>query len=453
MRFRGRNFLWLALSACVVAAAPGTRAQSALSREDMEHRLRYDYSLTREQLFQEAQGALRGLTREEFDAWIKEGRFDKMNFGGEERFLDVGVRNLFFRYPELRARRIGGKDTLAEQRGRLETARAIAKAARESGSAYVLPHHYHATMTVTVEADAAPAGSMIRAWLPAPRKYPFQTDFSMGNASQALKSLAPEDSPIRSAYFEEPAAAGQPTVFQMEYDYTFYGIRFPLDAKKVAPANLDDPALRPYAQEGPHVVFTDEIRRLAREVAGGSKNPMVEARAFYDWIGTNVKYSFAREYSTLTNIGGYCLAHRYGDCGQEAMLFITLCRAQGIPARWQSGWDTFPGYKDIHDWTEIYLTPYGWVPVDPWAGLFAEQECDALTPAERAELHDFYFGGLDFYRMAANGDHSQALEPAKKFPRSDNVDFQRGEVESEVNNIYFDKFKTRWEVQEIHEAR
>ncbi len=153
---------------------------------------------------------------------------------------------------------------------------------------------------------------------------------------------------------------------------------------------------------------------------------MVQAKAFYDWIGTNIQYSFAREYSTLTNISDYCLAHRYGDCGQEALLFITLCRSQAIPARWQSGWNIFPGAKDIHDWTEIYLAPYGWVPVDPWAGIFATQQCGALTAAERRELHDFYFGGLDPYRMAANSDHSQPLDPPKRTPRSDDVDFQRG---------------------------
>jgi transglutaminase-like putative cysteine protease len=176
---------------------------------------------------------------------------------------------------------------------------------------------------------------------------------------------------------------------------------------------------------------------------------MRQAKGFYDWIGGNVKYSFAREYSTLTNLSDYCLSHRYGDCGQEALLFITLCRSEGIPARWQTGWDIFPGGKDIHDWTEIYLEPYGWVPVDPWAGLFATQYCIALTPAQRQELHDFYFGGLDYYRMAANSDHSQRLGPPKNTLRSDDVDFQRGELEWSGGNIYFDKYSYNLSVQEL----
>ncbi len=127
--------------------------------------------------------------------------------------------------------------------------------------------------------------------------------------------------------------------------------------------------------EGPHVVFTEKIKSLGRQIIGDETNPMLQAKGFYDWIGANVKYSYAREYSTLTNISDYCLSHRYGDCGQEALLFITLCRSEGIPARWQTGWDLWPGAKDIHDWTEIYLEPYGWVPVDPWAGLYATQYC------------------------------------------------------------------------------
>jgi hypothetical protein len=151
----------------------------------------------------------------------------------------------------------------------------------------------------------------------------------------------------------------------------------------------------------------------------------------------------------LTNLSDYCLRHRYGDCGQEALLFITLCRCRGIPARWQTGWDIFPGALDIHDWTEIYLAPYGWVPVDPWAGIFATRYSPALRPSERRELRDFYFGGLDFYRMAANSDHSQALEPPKMTMRSDDVDFQRGELETTHTNIYFNHYRYNLNVVDL----
>jgi len=142
-------------------------------------------------------------------------------------------------------------------------------------------------------------------------------------------------------------------------------------------------------------------------------------------------------------------AHGYGDCGQEALLFITLCRLNGIPARWQSGWDTFPGVEDIHDWTEIYLAPYGWLPVDPYMSIFATQYADRLAPAERREVRDFYFGGRGQWRMAANADHEQTLVPAKKSFRSDDVDFQRGELECEGRNIYFNHYHYNFVVKEL----
>ena len=121
----------------------------------------------------------------------------------------------------------------------------------------------------------------------------------------------------------------------------------------------------------------------------------------------------------------------------------------GIPARWQSGWNTFPGGKDIHDWTEIYLAPYGWVPVDPYMGIWAMRYARTLTPEQQREVRDFYFGGLDQWRMIANSDHSQVLSPAKSSMRSDNVDFQRGELEWGNHNIYFDKYTCALAVKEV----
>jgi transglutaminase-like putative cysteine protease len=431
------------------ALSDAERAQLEFQREVLK-RIKEDYSLSADELFAKLAASLKDANRPEFDRWLAAGRFDGRKIDGQMCYVDVSVRNLFFRYPELRSRRLDDKDDTAEQKGRLEICRQIKEAARKEGSPYVLPHHFTCTMTVSASATAAPAGATIRAWLPIPRMDPFQSDFKLLASSSPVLALAPDTSPIRSACMEQPASTDHPAKFEITYSYTRSGVFFDLNPKAACAPDLSDPELAKYVAEAPHVVFTAKIRKLARQIARSQTNPVLQARAFYDWIAANVKYSFAREYSTLTNISDYCLSHRYGDCGQEALLFITLCRSKGIPARWQSGWNTFPGAKDIHDWTEIYLAPYGWVPVDPWAGVFATRYCTALTDAERHELRDFYFGGLDFFRMSANSDHSMTLDPPKKTMRSDNVDFQRGELEWEGGNIYFDNFSNNLEVQELN---
>jgi hypothetical protein len=84
------------------------------------------------------------------------------------------------------------------------------------------------------------------------------------------------------------------------------------------------------------------------------------------------------------------------------------------------------------------------MPVDPYMGIYAMRYVRTLTPEQKQEIRDFYFGGLDQYRMAANSDHSQQLTPQKRSMRSDDVDFQRGELEWGEHNIYFDQYS--WEL-------
>lgn len=42
--------------------------------------------------------------------------------------------------------------------------------------------------------------------------------------------------------------------------------------------------------------------------------------------------------------------------------------------------------------------------------------------------------------MVVNNDYGMPLHPAKRYPRSETVDFQRGEVEWRGGNLYF----TQW---------
>jgi transglutaminase-like putative cysteine protease len=415
---------------------------------DRLERIRKDFPYTAEDLFNELKSSVKNLTREEFDAWVKEGRFDSREIDGERRFMTSSVSNLFFRYPELNPRRTPPKETAELEKLRLETVRTIKKAALEEKKPYVLPKRFHVNMTVTAKPTAAPAGETIRAWLPIPRRYPFQSDFELLSTSSKVLHLENEDSPIRSLYLEQPAKKGESTAFKVEYNYTTYGVYFAVNPADVQPCP-EDAALKKFTREAPHVVFTPEIKALSEQIAGDETNPYLKAKKFYDWIAGQIKYSYAIEYSTIRNISDYCRTKQYGDCGQEAFLFITLCRLNGIPARWQTGWNTCPGDKTIHDWSEIFIAPYGWMPVDPYMGIFAMRYAKTLSSTEKKEVRDFYFGGLDWYRMAANSDHNQALTPAKRSMRSDDVDFQRGELEWGNHNIYFDQYSWNLKWDEI----
>jgi len=407
---------------------------------DILHRIREDYTTSADSLFSDLNRELKGLSRQEFDGWVNNGWFDTREIDGELFFFDSSFENLWFRHPELIARRNNPPDYSARERKMLELVTAIEKASAAANTPYVLPKTFHVTMRVTANANTVPDGETVRAWIPIPRKYPFQNNFKLLSTSFPPKAINPEDSPIRAIYFEQPAKKDQATEFKIEYEFTMYGIHFDLKPDTIQPYKADDAAVKQFTREGPHVAFTPEIKALSAKIVGSETNPMLKAKKIYAWISDNLQYSYATEYSTITNISDYCRSHGYGDCGQQGLLFITLCRYNSVPARWQSGWDLFPGSTSNHDWAEIYLAPYGWVPVDQYMGNNAMRYIRSLTPAQKLQIRDFYFGGLEQYRMTANSDHSIPLDPPKQWPRSDDVDFQRGEVEYAGKNLYFGEF-------------
>ncbi|HEY5616039.1 MAG TPA: transglutaminase-like domain-containing protein [Bacteroidota bacterium] len=440
-------------AAALLNAALGDKSIDPSVRKTLEFefdrfdRIRSDYPLTKEQLYETLTKSVKSLTPEEFEWWVTNGRFDAREIDGAAFYMGSSRSNLFFRYPDLASRRINAPDWTEFEQSTWQSVTTIKETALEQKTPYVLPKRFTATMTVKAKDGAAPAGETIRAWLPIPRAFPHQKEIEILSSSPEVKQLASAEAPMRTAYFEQTAEQGKPTTFTLEYAYTGYGVWFDVKPEVVKPYQQNGTELREFSQEGPHVVFTTKIKELSAKLSGNEKNPVLKARAFYNWITENIKYSFALEYSTIRNISEYCLTQGYGDCGQAALLFITLCRYNGIPARWQSGWLVIPGNKTLHDWTEINIPPYGWVPVDPYMGVFAMQYFSG--PEEtRKEIRDFYFGGLDQYRMAANGDHQREFTPPKHSMRSDNVDSQRGELEFGTTNIYFNKYSYRLDIKE-----
>lgn len=183
-------------------------------------------------------------------------------------------------------------------------------------------------------------------------------------------------------------------------------------------------ALQPsfYTEEkAPHLCLTPFIRTVAQEIVGEERNPLLKAWRIYDYVTQHIQYSFMRPYFTILNIPEWCLTGGKGDCGVMALTFIALCRAVGIPARWQSGLYGRPGWIGNHDWAQYYVAPYGW--------LFAD--CSFGGSAWRtgaSERWNFYRSHLDPFRIPFASEFQADFEPAAPGLRSDPYDNQSGEA-------------------------
>ena len=62
-------------------------------------------------------------------------------------------------------------------------------------------------------------------------------------------------------------------------------------------------------------------------------------------------------------------------------------------------------------------------------------------------MRDFFCGHIDPYRLIVNLDYGRALEPPKTSFRSEPTDFQRGEIEIDGHNLYFDDWDGTFEAK------
>lgn len=172
----------------------------------------------------------------------------------------------------------------------------------------------------------------------------------------------------------------------------------------------------------PHIRFTPYLVELAEKIRGNETNPLRIARRVYMYITQNINYSYLRDYLYIDQIPEYVLKNGKGDCGAQALCFITLCRILKVPARWESGCRVGPNINSVHDWAQIYIAPYGWIPVDLTDGGGARRNLD---PFKR----EYSFGNIDPYRMTTCNDYQMQFDPPKRFMRCDPYDNQVGEAE------------------------
>ena len=323
-----------------------------------------------------------------------------------------------------------------------EHVRGLVAQAAETDETLIRPMRHRIRYALWVEPGhpRVKPGAEVRAWLAYPQAYQQQGEPRLISSTPEAKEIAPNGSPHRTVYFEHTIGEdGAPPRFEVEYEYTISAVCSKLDPDGVQPYRTDDETYTRYTSErAPHIVFTPEVRELVAEVVGDEENPLTKARLIFRWVSDNIPWIGEREYGTIRSLSQKGLSARCGDCGVQGMVFVTLCRAAGVPARWQSGWELRPGAWGMHDWSEMYLEPWGWLPVDASYGVRKDDD---------PRVRDFFCGSMDPYRLIVNLDYARPLVPKKTSFRSEPNDFQRGEIEIDGHNLYFDEWRYSIEVE------
>jgi transglutaminase-like putative cysteine protease len=424
-------------------------AEVARAREEMKEvlgRTRREYSLDAAALLEKIRQDIPDVTLQDIERWTKAGEVQHRIVDGQLKYFRREPANVY-RFSEEAKKR---KEAAAKPEEKktdwtlIKHLSNVVAAAEKSGNVEVLPIRHRIDYTVTIPANTkgAKAGSQVRVWLPFPQEYRQQKEIKLLEATPKVSDLVIADNgvPHRTVCFthtiEDPA---RERTYKLTFEYTSSAY-YPIlkdELAKPLPPNFD----RQYLEERPpHIAFSPQLKEKVAKIVGDETNPLAKVRKVFHWVDENIKYHAEEEYGVIPSFSGACLTRGRGDCGVQAILFITMCRAAGVPARWQSGWETKRDKFNMHDWAEVYIEPWGWLPCDPSYGV--------QKKSDDPKVRDFYIGHQDSYRMIVNLDYGRPLTPPKQTLRSEPADFQRGEVEIDGRNLYFDEwdydFAVKW---------
>lgn len=405
-------------------------------------RIKKDFNKTADDILNFVKRYYPNATEKDLEKWEQDGTLEYKIIDGKKWYFSRAASNLFRINKEAKKQK---EFVDGYQKDRLDAflESYLPKVLDESANAQeylVKPVTFKLNYTITVKPNVVPDGEIIKCWLPFPREgHLRQTEIKLLSTNADEYVIADNKNPQRTIYMQQAAQKDIPTVFNIQLEVKNYNEVNFIEPNLIKPYDKNSELYKTFtAERPPHIVFTDKIKSLSKEIVGDEKNPYLIAKKIFTWISENIPWAGAREYSTIENISDYCITNKHGDCGIKTLLFMTLCRYNGIPIKWQSGWMLHPGEVNLHDWSEVYFEGYGWVPADQSFGL---------TDSQDEDVKYYFLGSTDPYHLIVNDDYSSILFPEKTFPRSETVDFQRGELEWRGGNIYFDKWNYDMVVQ------
>ena len=212
----------------------------------------------------------------------------------------------------------------------------------------------------------------------------WQTVKMINNSHSLEKTTFDEDgNPIAILQFPESQLhLGE----NVSYTVTYYALSKPRPPPDIEENNsgaltdVPEELKNNYCREGDTWQVNDpELQSLAQNIARNETRVLTIVKNFIEWIKQTIDYpAQAHEIPLYPN---ETYARLEGDCDDQAILFITLCRIYKIPAYLQIGciYDSKSSddisywgdhFRSIlkrvgwHGWAMVYVPPWGWLPVD-----------------------------------------------------------------------------------------
>lgn len=269
------------------------------------------------------------------------------------------------------------------------------------------------TVRQSYQAGELPAGArQVRGWFWMPEDRPEQQvlEFRVVEAPKSLRITRDPQYGRSWLYAESTARADTP--FRIVTEFKVLRRKVSGRARADLTGPITEENRRAFARElrrdEKHMEVTPKIQKLADSLVGNERNPVLQARRFFEYVIENSDH-----YSKFgPKPKGLCLGSAEecmkgtGDCcTDQHALFIALCRARGIPCRLMygsrlkpenAGKDFDPGYRC---WPNFFAPNLGWVPLDISSGDTAAK--NAMD----------WFGGLDENRLEWAEGRDFDLEP------------------------------------------
>ncbi len=267
--------------------------------------------------------------------------------------------------------------------------------------------HFNFRYTFTVK-NVSP-GERVRVWIPLAHSDAFQDVTVVSKSGDLpLKQVRQPEYRNEVLYAETSKADQGEYKFSVDYDvvrreHVVLVNGKPISDARSAPASRVELAR---ALEADRLVPVTGIpAQLAAQETKGATTPLEKAKAIYDYVFRTMKYDKS---GTGWGHGDTLWAcdSKQGNCTDFHSVFISMARAEKIPARFQIGFPLpadkhsaeIPGY---HCWAEFYLKSSGWVPVD-------------ISEAwKHREKHDYFFGAHDVNRVQFTQGRDLRLAPAQ----------------------------------------